>query len=167
MTKAAGKAVSLGISSQSYGEKYSEHLFEQYRLLVESAEKVSERRKTANEFYLGVNAFLVACFGIEDKVAGQSAYGLSAILGFGIVTCLLWFVALRSYRQLNSTKFSVILELEELLPARPFGNEWEIVGAQRGTGYVRMSRIEQWMPIAIAGFYVLIALGMYLGLLKW
>ncbi len=46
-------------TEKSYGESFRSNLFEQYKLYVGSAEKISERRATANNYLLTVNAFLV------------------------------------------------------------------------------------------------------------
>ena len=46
-------------TKESYGESFTVALFEQYKLYVESAEKISERRVSANNYLLTVNAFLV------------------------------------------------------------------------------------------------------------
>jgi hypothetical protein len=46
--------------SGKYGDKYIEHLLEQYKIYVGSAEKISEQRQKANEFFLAVNTALVA-----------------------------------------------------------------------------------------------------------
>jgi len=46
-----------------YGDQYNEHLLEQYKIYVNSAEKNSEQRLKANEFFLAVNTAIVALLG--------------------------------------------------------------------------------------------------------
>jgi hypothetical protein len=43
-------------------------LFEQYKLFVESAEKVSDRRQNSNNFYLTLNSVLVSFTGYLSTV---------------------------------------------------------------------------------------------------
>ena len=35
-----------------YGEKYQDHLLEQYKLFIEMADRVSQRRDQSNRFYV-------------------------------------------------------------------------------------------------------------------
>ena len=51
------------IKPEDYGPKYSEQLMEQYKLYVETADRVSERRSTANTFFLTANTLLISIFG--------------------------------------------------------------------------------------------------------
>jgi hypothetical protein len=48
-----------------YGEeRYQNHLLEQYKLNVQMANKISERRQSANSFFLTVNTALIAFLGL-------------------------------------------------------------------------------------------------------
>lgn len=53
---------------KDYGEKYFPHLFEQYKLYVESAEKISDRRQNANNYFLTINTALISFLGISFQV---------------------------------------------------------------------------------------------------
>lgn len=75
---------------EDYRLKYGDDLFEQYKLYVEMADRVSERRATANNFFLTANTLLVSIFG---AIIGNSAlssdskgtwFPLFAIIRFGI-----------------------------------------------------------------------------------
>jgi hypothetical protein len=52
------------VSVSEYGDKYAEHLLEQYKLYVQMADKISERRQSAHRFFITVNTALIAFFGI-------------------------------------------------------------------------------------------------------
>ena len=60
----AGKSVDLSqVFSESkakYGEKYDEHLLQQYLLYVQMADKISERRSLANTFFLTANTAILS-----------------------------------------------------------------------------------------------------------
>ena len=45
----------MAMNPEKYGEKYKEHLLEQYKLYVEMADRISGRRQTANSFFLSIN----------------------------------------------------------------------------------------------------------------
>ena len=42
-------------NEKDYGNDYKEHLFEQYKLYVESVEKTSDRRQHANNYFITIN----------------------------------------------------------------------------------------------------------------
>ena len=50
------------MTKQEYGEKYDEHLLEQYKLYVEMTDQVSTRRAHTNRFYVSLLSGLLALF---------------------------------------------------------------------------------------------------------
>lgn len=145
--------------SGKYGATYTEHLLEQYKIYVESADKISDRRQRTNEFFLGLNTALVALLGfISTRIdEGQLAiiFGFAAVAG--IAVCYLWYRILRSYKGLNSGKFAVIHAIENRLPLSLFDTEWEIL--QRGENravYWPFTHIELKVP----WIFILIYLGL-------
>ncbi|QBK30770.1 hypothetical protein E0E05_09300 [Roseitalea porphyridii] len=101
-------------------------LLEIYKMLVEMADRVSQRRQSANSFYLTVNTAIIggaaylsqSDFGSLDTVAVSIA---------GLAVCFLWRRAVTSYKSLNDAKFEVITALEARLPASPYADEWKIL----------------------------------------
>jgi hypothetical protein len=98
------------------GAGLPEHYFELYQLAVEMADRVSARRGTANAFFLSINTALLAVVGSTDP--------RWSVAVAGIVFSGAWWLLLRSYRRLNAAKFSVILEMEQLLPKQVFSDEY-------------------------------------------
>jgi hypothetical protein len=131
----------------------AELLFEQYKLAVEMADRISARRGAANAFFATGNAALLAA--IESL-----ELALAPLLG--LVFAGAWWLLLRSYRELNTAKFKVINELEKELPARPFTDEWNLIKQEdpvkRKLGalgrYAEFSVVEQVVPFVFAAFYV-------------
>src|SRR5713101_8512695 len=64
----------LRVPPDKYGDHYAHHLLEQYKLYVESAHAVSERRTSANNYLLTVNAFLVTLYGLASPVTPGYAW---------------------------------------------------------------------------------------------
>src|SRR5262245_14802363 len=54
----------IGNPEGTYGARFHDHLLEQYKLYVESAQKVSEKRITTGNYLLTVNSSLLTVFGI-------------------------------------------------------------------------------------------------------
>ncbi len=66
------------------------------------------------------------------------------------------FTAL-SYKELNSLKFSVIHEMEKLLPFACYDREWESLKEESGTrNYFRLTRIEQYVPFLLMAPYIML-----------
>ena len=142
---------------ETYGETYSTDLFAQYKLYVESAEKISERRVSSNNFLLTVNAFLVTLNGFQAATWNQGYWGVLIPLA-GILVSLTWFRIITSYSSLNAVKFEVIHEIEGYLPAALYGYEWQRAEHGRGKAYNPMSHLERWVPIIFIILYVVLAI---------
>lgn len=112
----------LGSPPEVYGESFSAHALEIYKLYVEMTDRVSSRRQTANSFFLTLNTGLITFVGYAFN-SGSTAQGSTShlIAGLaGIVVCFLWYRIIKSFRDLNSARFAVIHEIEKLLPLRPY-----------------------------------------------
>src|SRR5882724_1877009 len=94
----------------SYGDSFKADLFEQYKLYVASAEKISERRVTANNYFLTVNAFLVTLYGLGAASKYRTHWTILVPIT-GTLVSLTWYLIITSYRDLNTVKFDVIHEL--------------------------------------------------------
>jgi hypothetical protein len=132
-------------------------LFEQYKLYVETAEKVSDRRQSANNFFLTINSAIVAFTGFLTTQSFQVWHIIVAIAGLSI--SILWLLTLRSFRSLNTCKFKVIHELEEKLPSKLFTCEWNYLGQGKSKRkYLKLSVIEQGIPIIFSILYIALIL---------
>src|SRR5262249_46937662 len=84
------------------GSNLQAHLLEQYKLYVEQASKISERRTSANTFLLTVNTSLLALYGLASTAVAHRAESWYFFLPLaGVVLCITWWSLLRSYRDLN------------------------------------------------------------------
>jgi hypothetical protein len=137
---------------------------EQYKLYVEMADRVSDRRSTANTFFLTANTLLVSVFGaIASKDAGLSSdsmriwFILFALSGLAF--SLAWFFIVKSYRQLNEGKFKVIGEIEKSLPLAPYKAEWIALGKGKEPKLYRpLTDIERFAPSIFSIIYITILL---------
>ncbi len=101
-------------------------ILEMYKMLVEMADRVSQRRQSANSFYLSLNTAIIG----GAAYLSQSAFGylgISAVSTAGVAICVLWIRTVVSYKSLNAAKFEVITTLEERLPVSPYKDEWAIL----------------------------------------
>lgn len=148
-------------ASGEYGDKYIEHLLEQYKIYIASAEKISDRRQKANEFFLGLNTALVALLGFVAIKVNQGETTSILILSSiaGITMCYLWYRIILSYKGLNGGKFKVIHVIEARLPLALYDTEWEILGrGEDRKTYWPFTHIELLVPWIFISIYALLAL---------
>lgn len=152
-------------TKETYGDSFKVDLFEQYKLYVESAEKISDRRVAANNYLLTVNAFLVTLYGLVAASRFNTFWTILVPVA-GFLVALTWHRIIFSYRDLNMVKFKVIHELEKQMPAALYDYEWHKAEEGRGKAYHPLSHLEQWVPIIFMVLYVLLAALSALGFVR-
>jgi hypothetical protein len=143
--------------SITYGDKFQEHLLEQYKVYLEMADRVSSRRLQTNGFFITIFSGLLAVITfIFNKDTQLSAtlqnvllWGLSLL---GIFLSILWRQAINSSKILNSGKFKVINAIENILPCPGYYQEWKIV---KRKGYQRATVIENYLAWIFLGFWII------------
>jgi hypothetical protein len=152
----------LQVSKQDYGDKFQDHLIEQYKLYVEMMDRISSRRNQMNTFYLTLLSGLLALISIfTNKDVDQfqniqfQAIAFLTVSIIGLLLCLSWYINIQSYKRLNSSKFKVIYELEKQLPFSCYTKEWELLKEdKRYKNYLTQSNVEKILPIILAAPYV-------------
>ena len=134
------------LAKESFSGDYETTIIEQWKTCVETANSVTEKRNAANGIFITINTALFAVFSL-------SIYGKSTLLSLtGIAICVLWLKLLENYRQLNEAKFTVINEIEQMLPLSPFKAEWKQLN-QQGE-YSGLIKIEKKIPRVFIALYV-------------
>lgn len=144
-------------TAETYGDSFKAHLFEQYKLYIESAERTSERRVAANNYLLTVNAFLVTLYGLLAASPYRGGWAVLVPIA-GVLVSLTWQRIITSYRDLNTVKFKVIHELEQQMPAALYDYEWQKAEEGCGQRYQPLTHLERWVPIIFIALYVLLAI---------
>lgn len=130
-----------------------EHLLDIYKLLVEMADRVSQRRQSANSFYLTVNTAIIggAAYLSQSINSHLNTWAVSCA---GIAICVLWIRSIVSYKSLNAAKFEVITALEKELPVSPFKDEWAILDVDGdGKRHKPFHKTEVLVPIIFMGVH--------------
>jgi hypothetical protein len=143
-----------------------DHFLEQYKVFVETEERLVSRRQEENRFFLSVNALVltVISFLLRQGVSGRAAWG--GVLGLalaGLILCYAWMKTIQSYRTLNEAKFAVIDQFEAALPARMFAAEWEEAKTRK---YQPFTTIEQRVPAVFGLLHLVGAIIALLGVLS-
>jgi|JI10StandDraft_1071094.scaffolds.fasta_scaffold1694001_2 predicted RND superfamily exporter protein len=140
------------------------HYFELYKLAVEMADRVSARRTAANAFFITVQGALASLLGFAvntfDSLPATQNFGIIFFCIIGIVLSYTWAVLIKSYRDLNSAKFSVILEMEKNLSVAPFGDEWKYLKkdpvSKWRKRYAELTSVEKNIPWTFAAIYLFV-----------
>ncbi len=140
-------------------------LLELYKLYVEMADRVSQRRLQTNKFYMTLlSGILVILSFTNDKshLEITSTYQSSIFFAFGLLGCLIciiWYYNIRSHSQLNAKKFEVIHEMERELPYPLYAREWKLLGEGKDAKkYFQLTKVEKWIPAILALPYLILCL---------
>jgi hypothetical protein len=144
---------------RQYSEIEANMLIEQYKLYVDLADKVSERRNNANTFFLTIHTALLTV--LTAFIAGIFEYNVSygwiiIPATVGLVFSLSWHRLIKSYKELNKGKFALIHQIETYLPANLFSAEWDILKKGDGTVYTPFTQTESRIPWIFASFYIVL-----------
>ena len=114
------------VNSEAFDDTEKQLLLEQYRIMIETSEKLMERRQET------VNLYTTLCTTLIAFIGASFAFGsleiCSIILALSglilIILCRNWRLSLNSYDLNNNGKFMVINALEKKLPAEIFECEY-------------------------------------------
>ena len=150
------KLTELSVDRSEYPDSlYQRHLFEQYKICIEMADRVSQRRNLANTLFLTLNTGVLAALAtLFAKVDGGFVNLLIVLIALSglMFSCIAWRTLIRSYRQLNTAKFKVIGAYERMLPSSPYYNaEWTLLGKGKDKArYTPLSLVESYLPVGLA-----------------
>lgn len=144
--------------TSEYGDRYIEHLLEQYKLYVEATDKISDRRQKTNEFFLALNTALLGLLGFIDAKYPDRANVMFVLTPIaGMILCYCWFAIIRAYKGLNTGKFSVIHAIESRLPLALYATEWAAVGRGKNAKlYKPFTHIELNIPWVFFSLYLFV-----------
>jgi hypothetical protein len=156
--------------------------FEQYKLAVEMAAQVSNKRHDANRFYIGLVSALGVLYKFLDKLAPSP--DISLILPvLGLSWSVLWLSTIRAYRRINIAKWTAIYELEAQLPGKPFTAERDKLrevaekghkaiatrsqtGEDQSPGSFGLTKVELAIPLVVGFIFFFLAVLQLLGLYR-
>ncbi len=130
---------------------------DQYKTYVDTTLNVSNRRLNNNRFYVVLLSGTLAVVSVlaETQIIEEAGLLLAGLLGLAL--CILWYLSIISYKQLNKGKYQVVIEMEEELPFAPFRREWEILDeGDDWKTYITHTRVERKIPGVLAIPYLII-----------
>lgn len=120
----------------------------QWQTCVDLADRFSKRRDTANNLFVTLNTAIIAGIGV---ITGIVSMFLSIV---GFVISIIWLLDNRYYRQISIAKYTVICDLETLLPASPLTKEWEI--CKNNKHFFEATHIEALLIFSFISIYLFV-----------
>lgn len=136
-------------------EGYYNLLLEEYKIMVDTSERLMERRQNTSNLYTTLCAALVAAVGASFAFNNWWVVACIAF-GVGIVFICLsvnWRSCLKAYEMNNTGKFAVINAIEKILPADLFDSEYRY---NTKNGIRSYSGREKILPIIFVVFGVVL-----------
>lgn len=128
---------------------------ELYKMMVEMADRVSQRRQAANSFYLSIDTLLITASAYIGTTP-VSARVIVLVCFAGVLVSSLWIKAIESYKSLNSHKFQIINEVEKDLVVKPYTEEWARINpAIHGRKHRPFSETERLVPQIFIALFIL------------
>jgi hypothetical protein len=152
-------------------------LLEQYKLALEMAVHMSNKRQDANNFYIGLVSSFGGLYALLEKAPAsftRSAWD-NVLPILAVCWCVAWWLTLRQYRRVNMAKWQVIYGLEAQLPGdKPFKLEGDLLELESrkgkkdkskkdqskeepSPGTFAFTRIEKTVPILVGLIFLLLA----------
>lgn len=128
-------------------DEETEIILAQWQTCVEMADSISHRRDAMNNLFITLNLAISTAISIVWDIKSI------IVLFVGIVFCIIWIFLIRNFKNLNKEKFSVINDLEQKLPEKPFSKEWGKLKSNKS--YKDGTKIEYLLPIIFIFVYVI------------
>lgn len=151
-------------------------LFDEYRLLFESTDRLVQRRRETTQVFFGVNAALsaVIAFLIKDLALPGPRLSLVTVPLFvmGMVASQLWRRTIEQYATLIDWRYRQIRRLERrgfVGSYQIFNREWQAIYAPKPPGTFSFSGLEGAVPKVFLVLHILgaaFAMSMWLGWLE-
>lgn len=122
----------------------------QWQTCVEMANAVSQRRDTTNNLFVTLH---LAVIGAITALSSFTKCETCIVCFLGIAFCFVWMKIIKNFKILNSEKYSVITELEKMLPNQPLTREWENI---QKSHYKLGTSLERILPLIFLFIYVVL-----------
>jgi hypothetical protein len=146
-------------------------LFDEYKLMFESTDRLVQRRRETTQVFFGVNAALSAVIAFLVKDLALSGPRLSVVTVplflMGMAASLLWRRTIEQYVTLIDWRYRQMRRLERrgfVSSYRLFNREWEAIYAPKPPGAFGFSGLESLVPRV---FFVLHLLGVAFAIAMW
>jgi len=148
-------------ASESFKNEWDHRAWvEQYKILVDSLNKLNETRENSNNFWVGVNglgisatAYLREAHNIAQE---HKSFLLSTLVMVGIVFCMSWLSYLYTIKKSIEVRSSLLMEMEKKLPNALFSKIFTYSPEHRGRSVLTAK--EMLVPYLFVTGYIFLAI---------
>lgn len=148
---------------QIHQEEDKKLLFDQYRVVVESVNKINDIRETANNYWTGLNGAIIAGIAYLRDAEGisgsQKSYFIWTAIVVGLILSLSWLSYLSSIKKSIDIRNDMLLQFEQYFPAKIFTIAIAKMGRKAGKGSLSIK--EMFVPGLFLIGYVFFAIAFY------
>jgi len=141
--------------------------FDEYKLLYERAEKLSERRQTTSQTYLTINTAIFGAVAFLLKDSGLKGWSLiTAILPLftlGVLICIIWLSIIINLEKILNWHYKELRALEGNLDGsiKIFTKEnKEFYEVRKNKRKFSFTLLDAWLPGILSAVYVVYLVGM-------
>jgi len=131
-------------------------IFEQYKIITESLNKINDLRETANNFWTGLNAAIIGMIAYirdaETFCNTQKPMLIFVVIFFGFIMSCSWLSYLSTIKKSVDIRNDILIEIEEILPLKFFKLTIDKMG--RKEGYSSLSLKEMLVPLLFLTGYI-------------
>ena len=134
--------------------------FEQYKLLVESLNKINETRENSNNFWIGVNGLgassLAYLRDTQTIAQDHKCFLLWTLLALGVFLSLSWLSYLKAIKNALTIRSELLVEIEKAFPLPLFSKVFYL--AQEKPQKPLLTHREMLVPYLFLGGYLFFAI---------
>ena len=138
-------------------------LFDQYKVVVESINKINDIRENSNNFWTSLNGAIIAGIAYlrdAERVSGsQKSYFIWTAIAVGVILALSWLSYLSAIKKNIDVRNKMLLQFEKYLPAKVFTIAIAKNGRKQGRGSLSIK--EMLVPGLFLLGYVFFAIAFY------
>jgi hypothetical protein len=124
------------VSPKNEGENNA--LLEQYKMLVESIDKINDTREFSNSFWIGANGVGLSALAYlrdaQNIYQHHKSFLLMTLIAMGVLFCLSWLSYLATIKKSVEIRGQLLVHLEKNLPLQIFSKIFALSETKSDTG---------------------------------
>jgi hypothetical protein len=136
--------------------------FDEYKLLDERIQRLSERRQNSSQTYFSINTFIFSVFAFLVKDMGLSGQSMALVsiplFLVGISACVVWIKIITDFKKIIGWHYEQLREIEKTVPEsnQIYNKEWsQFFEPRQGKDRFSFSNLELSLPRILIVIYVI------------
>lgn len=155
---------SIGNIIKLEDQQDKQFLLEQYKILIEGINKNNENRETLNHFWITLNGTIIAAItyvkDMQFSIPAPKGLFIWVLWVGGVIFSLVWLTSLSSIKRNIDLKNEILIQMENLLPAKIFTTVLIVTGRRKGKN--SLSSVEKIIPMLFCIGYIIMGAILYI-----